>query len=326
MEDIKNSQLAIIENGSYQEVENLLTQLEDINNDDILIPLAKRKDICIKLIENEKLPETTIREFLKDCSFEEFLLIISRSSEYLTYGMLCDCCNKKEYLQQIVQSNNTEHIRLITRLPSLPLNIQIYILTSNNDELIRPYLEYNDEFDEAIQKIIIFSKNKKWYQWALKNDEYNSKMYVEPSNAFEDEIVKSGDKEIISFAIKVCLFENPMKFIEIGNPTLIENLVYSFAYNDVTDWIIKNKREDLLSIMIEEHFLEQRLPEVLLKFKKHKFMQRFIQKLQDYAAKRQAEDQEEWKFVKLQGLEQILKYYDIPYKVVNKSDISLILE
>ncbi len=326
MEEIKNSQLAIIENGSYQEIENLLTQLEDINNGDILIPLAKRKDICFKLIENEKLPETTVKEFLKDCSFEEFMLIISRSSEYLTYGMLCDCRNKKEYLQQIIQSNNTEHIRLITRIPSLPLNIQIYILTSNNDELIRPYLEYNDEFDEAILKIIIFSKNKKWYQWALKQDEHNSKMYVEPSDALEDEIVKSGDEEIICFAIEVCLFNNPMKFIEIGNPIFIENLVHSFPYEAVTSWIIKNKREDLLSIMIEEHFLDGRLPEALHHFKKHKLMQKYIEKLQNYATEQQAKFQEPYDFVSNKELEKILKYYEVPYKHVDKNHIVLMIE
>ena len=326
MEEIKNSQLAIIENGNYQEIENLLTQVEDINNGDILIPLAKRKDICIKLIENEKLPETTIREFLKDCSFEEFLLIISRSPEYLNYGMLCDCCNKKEYLQQIVQSNNTEHILHITRLPTLPLNIQIYILISGNDELIRPYLEYNDEFDEAIQKIIIFSKNKKWYQWALKLDEHNSKMYVEPSDAFEDEIIKSGDEEIISFAIDVCLLSNPMKIIELNNPKLIENLVRSFPYEAVTSWIIKNKREDLLSIMIEEHFLNDRLPEALLKFKKHKFMQQYIEKLQNYATEQQVKYQKPNKCLDHKGLQEILKYYEIPYKRIDKEYISLILK
>ena len=55
-------------------------------------------------------------------------------------------------------------------------------------------------------------------------------------------------------------------------------------------------------------------------------MQRFIQKLQDYAAKRQAENQEEYTFTRIKELEQILKYYDVPYKVVNKSGISLILD
>ena len=123
MEKIKNSQLAIIENGNYQEIENLLTQVKKFNNDDILIPLAKRKDICIKLIENGKLPKTTAIEFLKDCSFEEFLLILSSHLVYLISDISKAYYNKKEYLQQIIQSNNTEHIRLVCRHISLPLNI-----------------------------------------------------------------------------------------------------------------------------------------------------------------------------------------------------------
>ena len=104
MEEIKNSQLAIIENGSYQKIENLLAQLDSIDDDtlkdDILFSLNKRKDICLKLIENEKLPEVTLEGFIKDCSFEEFMLILSRSDEYLTFGNLCSCSYRKEYLQQ----------------------------------------------------------------------------------------------------------------------------------------------------------------------------------------------------------------------------------
>ncbi len=291
MEKGKNSQLAIIENGSYQEIENLLAQVKDIGNNDILVPLAKRKDICIKLIKDEKLPETTTKEFIKTCSFEEFLLLLSRSDEYLTCGMRCACSTRKEYLQQIVQSNNIENILRIVCIPYLPLNIQIYILTSGNDELIQSFIKGSDEFDETIEKLIIFSKNKKWYQWATEDRDY--KMYVEPSDKFEKEIIESNDEDIICFAMDVCLLPNPLKIIELNNPKLTEHLVYSFPYNDVIDWVIKNKREDLLSIIIEEHFMDERVPEALLKFKKHKFMQRFIQKLQDYAAKRQAEDQEE---------------------------------
>ena len=151
-------------------------------------------------------------------------------------------------------------------------------------------------------------------------------MYVEPSDAFEDEIVKSGDEEIISFAMEVCLLPNPMKIIELDNSKLIENLVRSFPYYDVTSWIIKNKREDLLSIMIEEHFLDDRLPETLLKFKKHKFMQQYIEKLQNYATEQQVKYQKTHTYLDHKGLQEILKYYEIPYKRIDKEHISLILE
>ncbi|MBE6453890.1 MAG: hypothetical protein E7017_03275 [Alphaproteobacteria bacterium] len=323
MEKVKFSQSAIMENGSYQEIENLLMQVKDIGNDDILVPLANRKDICAKLIENEKLPESVVKEFVKTCSFEEFLLLLSRSNEYLTYEILCACGTRKEYLQQIVQSNNVENILRIARIPYLPLNIQIYILTSSNDELIRPFIKYNDTFDETIEKLIIFSKNKKWYQWATEDRDYC--MYVEPSDKFEEEIIESGDEDIICFAMDVCLLPNPLKIIELDNPKLTEHLVYSFPYNDVIDWVIKNKREDLLSIIIEEHFLDERVPEALLKFKKHKFMQRFIQKLQEQATKWQTEEQRMY-FSRSKELEKILKYYDVPYKAIDKSSISLIQE
>ena len=151
-------------------------------------------------------------------------------------------------------------------------------------------------------------------------------MYVEPDDKLEDDIITSDDEEIISFAIDVCLFENPLKIVELGNPRLTEKLVHSFAYEKVTDWISKNKREDLLAIMIEEHFLDEKLPETLLKFQKHKFMFQYIQKLQHYAASEQIENQEECKFVNVKGLEQILKYYEVPYKHIGTEHISLILE
>lgn len=322
MEKIKNSQLAIIEKGNYEEIENLLTQIRDIDNGDILIPLAKRKDICIKLIENEKLPETCISEFIKDCSFEEFILILSRSREYLTTRMLRDCCTKTEYLKQIIQSNNTEHILYITSGTILPLNIQIDILISGNDELIRLFFEHNDYIDEEIQKIIIFSKNKKWYQWAT----CRNQMFIQANSEFEDKIIQSNDEEIINFAIKVCRFDHPMKFIELGNPKVTENLVRSFYDDDVANWIISNKREDLLSIMIEEHFDDENFsPKILFKFNKHKFMQQYIEKLQNFVAGLPKKDQERWYFTRTKELEQILKYYDIPYKVRDQDYISLIL-
>ena len=294
-----NDLVSVIENGSYQEIENLLPLVNKIYNFDVLdiigASFIKHRDICLQLIENEKLPENILNYFIENCSFEEFMFALSRSDEYLTYESLRSFAHKEEYLQQIVQSNNTENILRITRIPDMPLSIQIYLLSCGNDKLTQSFLEHNYEFAELIVEFIIFSKNKKWYQWALE-DKYkhlrviNSKLNMSISTELEDKIVNSNDEEIINFAIDGCRLPDPYKILKLGNPKLIEKLVQSRYYQEIINWAIENDREDLLSIVIEEHFMAFPIPKTVLE-KKHNLMQQYIQKLQNYATELQTEYQ-----------------------------------
>lgn len=91
-----NNLVSVIENGNYQEIENLLPLLDKIDSCtaqyNISASFIKRRDICLKLIENEKLPSYILSDFINDCSFDEFMLVLSRSDEYLTYERL-EFCN-----------------------------------------------------------------------------------------------------------------------------------------------------------------------------------------------------------------------------------------